>query len=264
MIPVAQQDVTENTSESFFTGFNLESLRGYVSVITDRMQTYLPSTADIEMSTVVTTDASTEQANTGFSSFNLQAIQAYISTISSRIQALPGNLSQGCETASEFCNQNKDMLVKGAAALFLVGVIITCSIGPATCSTFHVINHTGETLEISYLSPYSASFTDANSKSHKNHPIWKPKGFWDNGMVSVDKGYSTEVVMHVKDADNFFADPFTVNLNSNGKDFSVHGEPNKHLTAPEMGFFICTTELKNGPPPAPVNSTGSVAHYLRG
>lgn len=254
MIPVAQQDVTENTSESFFTGFNLESLRGYVSAISDRMQTYLPSTApetaDIEMSTVATTDATTEQANTGFSSFNLQAIQAYIS-------AIPG-------TTSEFCNQNKDMLVKGAAALFLVGVIITCSTGPATCSTFHVINHTGKTLEISYLSPYSASFTDANSKSHKNHPIWKPKGFWDNGMVSVDKGYSTEVVMHVKDAYNFFADPFTVNLNSNGKDFSVHGESNKHLTTSEMGFFICTTELKNGPPPASVNSTDAVAHYLRG
>ncbi len=276
MIPGAHTVETQNT-ESVFTNFSFESLRGYVSAITDRVQSFLPTTtpvtADIEMSTGATSDAAaatTEQADTAFSSFNLQTIQAYmgsasdyISAIPARVQAVPEALSQGCETvsayarsASDYCSANKEMLAKGAGALFLVGVIITCSTGPATCSTFHVINRTGDTLEISYLSPYSASFSDANSKSHKNHPIWKPKGFWETGMVSIDKGYSSETVMHVKEAYNWFADPFTINLKSKGVG-DVKGNPNVHLSTFEMGFFVCTTELRNGPPPAPVNSSAA-------
>jgi hypothetical protein len=289
MIPVTQNDLTENTTESRFAGFNLETIQAYVSGFTDRVRSLLPNSttpeADIEMGT---TDATEQTQNV--SSFNLQAIQAYVSSatqyltpstervqavsdyvtaIPARVQAVPEALSQGCETVSgyarsvsDYCSANKEMLAKGAGALLLVGVIITCSTGPATCSTFHVINRTGDTLEISYLSPYSASFSDANSKSHKNHPIWKPKGFLETGMVSVDKGYSSETVMHVEEAYNWFADPFTINLKSEGVG-DVKGNPNLHLTTFEKGFFVCTTELRNGPPPAPSNDTVSATSYLR-
>ena len=193
MIPVSQNDVTTGTENSYFTGFNVEALQGYVSALTERLQSVFSSptaSSDIEM-TATTTTATAGEATNGFGNFNLQAVQSYlnaatqyltpstermqavsdyVSAVPARVQAIPENAAQGCQNISKFCQDNKDMVIKGAGALFLIGVIVACSTGAATCSTFHVINKTDKVLEINYLKPYSATFTDANTKHHENHP----------------------------------------------------------------------------------------------
>jgi hypothetical protein len=289
MMPVTQDEVnvtTQDTEGNSFIGFSFESVQGYVSSFTERLQSFLPSTTaspDIEMT--ATTDAATvtaDEASNGFASFNLQAVGAYlsaatqyltpsterlqavtdyVSAVPARVQAIPESVSQSCQSVSEFCKQNKDALIKGVGALFLVGVIITCSTGPSTCSTFNVINKTGKVLEINYLKPYSAAFSDAHSKHHDNHPTWYPRDytFFETGRVSVDKGYTPEVIMDVDEAYKFFDESFEIHLNADGnpEHFFVRGRDDMHLTAPKMGFFVCTTELKNGAPPAPSNSTST-------